>query len=225
MNVSLSEAKASATSLCFSNNFYLINKQKLVAESHLPLIAPTEVLFVVSSTHICFSYLSIRSGHLSRVCLSLTILSQYQKATWYQQIHCFRHLTWLCSSMPITWLFCWSALGLGVDTLSQVGSGSVCTAEDDLCTYQWYALSPIPGAWRELGGILMEQAAIPGPQVCLPPPLQIPHITLLCTVCDREVWVSEEFTKNFPKTCNITTKCNLNGLGQSRTSPIPLSNI
>ena len=43
----------------------------------------------------------------------------------------------------------------------------LCTAEDDLCTYQWYALPPIPGAWRELGGVLMEQASIPGPQSCV----------------------------------------------------------
>ena len=29
-------------------------------------------------------------------------------------------------------------------------------------------------------------------------PLHIsPHISLLCTVCDREIWVSAEFTKNF----------------------------
>ena len=27
-------------------------------------------------------------------------------------------------------------------------------------------------------------------------PLQVPHISLLCTVCDRDVWVSVEFSKD-----------------------------
>ena len=52
-------------------------------------------------------------------------------------------------------------------------------------------------------------------------PLQIPHISLLCTEC-------VEFTKNFPKSLN-TTKVknifNLSELGQSRLSTNPLGNI
>ena len=33
--------------------------------------------------------------------------------------------------------------------------------------------------------------------------LQIPHISLSCTVCDKDIWVFVEFTKGFPKTFNI----------------------
>ena len=60
-------------------------------------------------------------------------------------------------------------------------------------------------------------------------PLKIPHISLSCTVCDREIWVSVEFTKIFPKTFNTTKEniyiCNLSGLGQSRLSTNPSGKI
>ena len=49
----------------------------------------------------------------------------------------------------------------------------------------------------------MEQAPIRGPQSCMRTiPFKIPHISLLCTVRDREIWISVEFTKIFPKTFN-----------------------
>ena len=35
-------------------------------------------------------------------------------------------------------------------------------------------------------------------------PLHTPQISLSCTVCDREIWVFVEFTKNLPKTFNTT---------------------
>ena len=65
---------------------------------------------------------------------------------------------------------------------------------------------------------------IPGAQPAYHPLtylLQIPHISLLCTVCDRKIWVFVEFTKNFPNTFNTENDivlCNLSGLGQSRLS-------
>ena len=36
---------------------------------------------------------------------------------------------------------------------------------------------------------------------------QIPHVSLLCTVCDREIWV--EFTRNFPTTLNTECVCHM----------------
>ena len=57
----------------------------------------------------------------------------------------------------------------------------------------------------------MEQGSIPGHNPAYHPstyPLQIPHISLLYTVCDRKRWVSVEFTKSFPDIFN-TTKGNM----------------
>ena len=69
----------------------------------------------------------------------------------------------------------------------------------------------------------------------------IPHISLSCTVCDREMWVSVKFTINFPKMLKHNERgyiCTLSGLGQSWLSiiinilgkiltanPTPFSNI
>ena len=36
---------------------------------------------------------------------------------------------------------------------------------------------------------------------------QIPHVSLLCTVCDKEIWV--EFTRYFPKTLNTEYVCHM----------------
>ena len=36
--------------------------------------------------------------------------------------------------------------------------------------------------------------------------LQKPHISLSCTVCDKEMWVFVEFTKSFPKIFNTTKR-------------------
>ena len=52
--------------------------------------------------------------------------------------------------------------------------------------------------------MLMEQAPIPGVQTCLPSLYIPPIFPPSCTVCDREIWVFVEFTKNFPKTFNTT---------------------
>ena len=50
----------------------------------------------------------------------------------------------------------------------------------------------------------MEQAPIPGARtIALHIPYN-PHISVLCTVCHREVWVSVKFTKNLPKILNTT---------------------
>ena len=81
----------------------------------------------------------------------------------------------------------------------------------------------------------MEQAPIP---TCIPYPYTNTPISLSCTVCDREIGVFVEFTKNFQRTFN--TKENvyaiLSGLGQSQPNinpsrkilmarPPPFSNI
>ena len=85
----------------------------------------------------------------------------------------------------------------------------------------------------------MEQGSIPGHNPAYHPstyPLQIPHISLLYTVCDRKRWVSVEFTKSFPDVFN-TTKGNIyaiwvdsqlstNPSGKiPTTNPPPFSNI
>ena len=51
---------------------------------------------------------------------------------------------------------------------------------------------PISGIPRGIWHVLMEQALIPGAKSFVPSPtysLQIPHISLLQTVCGREIWV------------------------------------
>ena len=49
-------------------------------------------------------------------------------------------------------------------------------------------------------------------------PSQIAHTSLLCTVFDREIWVSVKFTKNFPKILN-TMKDNINVIEWIGTIP------
>ena len=71
-----------------------------------------------------------------------------------------------------------------------------------LCTYQWYALHTTPGAWWGIGGEFTYPHTWPAHRPMYHPPthlLQIPYISLSCTVCDREIWVFAEFTKNFRK--------------------------
>ena len=62
-------------------------------------------------------------------------------------------------------------------------------------TYQWYALYlHIPGAWWMIGGDLTcpnsNKPPYLGHNLAYHPPI----------VCDREIWVSMKFIRNFPKT-------------------------
>ena len=82
--------------------------------------------------------------------------------------------------------------------------------------------APISGMPRGIWHVLMEQAPTPGAQSCIQSPtysLQVPHISLLQTVCGREIWVfgcnnpdwvptsrgskSPSFLQHLPQLCQV----------------------
>ena len=96
-----------------------------------------------------------------------------------------------------------------IETLEQYVQFQVCVFHIALVSAMPYLRYLGPGGGKEGNRhVLMEQAHNPAyhsPTY----PLQIPHISLLCSV-------SVEFTKNFPKTFNERKNIfNLSGLGQS----------